>query len=125
MNAHLYLIVTVLFATASQLIIKWKMTNYTLDHIESVYEKFSFAFSMLFDPIIIIALVLTLISGLAWMIALTKLEISYAFPFTALAFVLMLFLSALLFQEPITYQKVIGVILITSGIIVGSQSGNV
>ena len=46
------------------------------------------------------------------MAAMTKFEISVAYPFMSLAFVLVLLLSALFFQEPITLGKVLGMILI-------------
>lgn len=36
-----------------------------------------------------------------WMIALTRFDLSYAYPFTSLTFVLILLLSAMLFREPL------------------------
>jgi multidrug transporter EmrE-like cation transporter len=53
---------------------------------------------------------------------MTKFELSYAYPFMSLAFVLVLFLSALFFKEAITLPKLLGLTLIVAGIIVGSQS---
>lgn len=122
MNAYFYVLLSIGLATASQLIIRWKMAGHSLEHMDSISEKFYFAFTMLFDPYIIIALVLTLFSGLAWMIALTKLELSYAFPFTALGFVLILIFGALLFNESVTTHKLLGMTLIVGGILLSSQS---
>jgi multidrug transporter EmrE-like cation transporter len=58
---------------------------------------------------------------LCWMAAMTKFELSYAYPFMSLAFVLVLILSAVVFQEAITLPKMVGLALIVAGIIVGSQ----
>ncbi|QOR62204.1 SMR family transporter [Sulfurovum sp. ST-21] len=119
---HLYIFLSILFAVTSQLVIKWKMNEYDLTQYPSIIEKFSFAFSMLFNPYIILSIFLTLLSGLSWMIAMTKFDISYAYPFTALGFVFILIFSALLFHEPITWHKFIGILLITSGILITSKS---
>ncbi|MCK5535355.1 MAG: hypothetical protein KAI79_00935 [Bacteroidales bacterium] len=120
--SHLYIFLTIAFAVSSQLIIKWKMSAFSFDDYDTVADKFIFAFSMLFNPYIIASLLLTLLSGLSWMIAMTKFDISYAYPFTTLGFILIFLFSVLLFQEPVTWQKIIGLILIVSGIIVTSRS---
>jgi multidrug transporter EmrE-like cation transporter len=56
------------------------------------------------------------------MAAMTKFELSYAYPFMSLAFVLVLGLSAVFFQEAITMPKVLGLSLIILGIIIGSRN---
>ena len=53
---------------------------------------------------------------------MTKFELSYAYPFTSVGFVLVLILSAVFFHEAITIPKVIGMVLIVAGIIIGSQA---
>lgn len=84
-------------------------------------EKLIFLLSMLFDPWVLSAIIGAFIGGLAWMAAMTKFELSYAYPFVSLSFVLVLMMSNIFFNEPLTPYKVIGVILIIAGVIVGSQ----
>ena len=52
---------------------------------------------------------------------MTKLDLSHAYPFMSAAFVLVLVFSSVFFHETITAPKVIGMALIVSGIIIGSQ----
>lgn len=118
---HLYIFLTVAFAVSSQLIIKWQMKNISLEDAISMYDKFLFAFGMLFNPYILLSIILTLLSGLSWIIAMTKFDISYAYPFTALGFVLILFFSHILFNETISIYKYIGVGFIVIGIFVISR----
>ena len=119
---HLYIFLSILFAVLSQLIIKWKMSAFSIGNIGStIWEKFSFAFSMLFNPYIMISILFTLLSGLSWMIAMTKFDISYAYPYTALGYVFILFFSYLLFQEPLNLYKIAGTLLIITGIIISSR----
>lgn len=115
---HLYIFLTVAFAVSSQLIIKWQMKNISLEDTISMFDKFLFAFNMLFNPYILLSIILTLLSGLSWIIAMSKFDISYAYPFTALGFVFILIFSHLLFNETITIYKYIGVSLIVIGIFI-------
>lgn len=118
---HLYILLTVVFAVSSQLIIKWQMSKFSLEDSMNLYEKFIFALSMLLNPYIVLSIMLTLLSGLSWMIAMTKFDISYAYPYTALGFVLILLFSYIFFHETISLHKIIGVSLIMFGIFVVSK----
>ena len=119
---HLYIFLSVIFAVSSQLIIKWQMSHQDMSHLNGIYEKFFFAAHMLLNPFIILAVILTLLSGLSWMIAMNRYDISYAYPFTALGFVLIFLFSIFLFQEPVTWQKTVGMLLVVAGIILSGRS---
>ncbi|HWV91528.1 MAG TPA: EamA family transporter, partial [Burkholderiales bacterium] len=60
-------------------------------------------------------------AALCWMLAMTKLDLSHAYPFVSLSFVLVLFLSALLFGEPLSWAKLAGIALVIAGVALGSQ----
>jgi multidrug transporter EmrE-like cation transporter len=55
------------------------------------------------------------------MAAMTKLELSHAYPFVSLAFVLVMLGSAWFLHEPVTLLKITGLVLVCAGIVVGSQ----
>ncbi|WP_407079370.1 EamA family transporter [Candidatus Venteria ishoeyi] len=61
------------------------------------------------------------IASFFWMAAMTKFELSYAYPFMSASFVLVFLISVILFQESITMYKVIGLGLIIIGIFVSSR----
>lgn len=58
---------------------------------------------------------------LCWTMAMTRYELSYAYPFTSISFVLVFFASVLLFHERATKAKIVGLILIVSGIVISSR----
>jgi len=122
LSDHIYIVLSIFFAVASQLIIKWQMNSRDFGTCSSIAEKFIHAFTLLLNPYIILSILLTLLSGLSWMIAMTRFDISYAYPYTALGFVLILIFSALLFHESIDLYKILGVLLIISGIYLASRS---
>lgn len=118
---HLYLLLSISFGVVSQLIIKWQMSAFSFNDYETWQDKFTLAFSMLLNPYIMIALVLTLLAGVTWMIAMTKFEISYAYPFTILGLVFVTIFSVMLFGESVNIYKIGGIILIVFGVIVISK----
>ena len=120
---HIYIFLSIFFAVSSQLIIKWKMSAFSIDGIGgNMFDKFIFAISMLFNPYIMLSIIFTLLSGLSWMIAMTKFDISYAYPYTSLGFVFILLFSWLLFSEEIDIYKILGIIFIIIGIYISSKS---
>jgi multidrug transporter EmrE-like cation transporter len=118
---HFYLLLAIFFGVVSQLIIKWQMSAFSFNDYETWQDKFILAFSMLLNPYIIIALILTLLAGVTWMIAMTKFEISYAYPFTLLGLVLVTIFSVVFFGESISVYKIGGIALIILGVVVISK----
>ena len=76
---------------------------------------------LLTNPWFLSSFASAVVAALGWMVALSGIELSKAYPFMSLNFVLVLLLSAPLFAEPITIRKVAGVALIVAGVIVGSR----
>ena len=118
---HFYLLLAISFGVVSQLIIKWQMSAFSFNDYETWQDKFALAFSMLLNPYIIISLALTLLSGVTWMIAMTKFEISYAYPFTLLGLVLVTIFSVIFFGESINTYKIAGIAVIILGIVLISK----
>ena len=118
---HLYLLLAISFGVVSQLIIKWQMSSFSFGDYQTWQEKYLLAFSMLLNPYIIVSLILTFLAGITWMIAMTKFEISYAYPFTLLGLVLVTIFSVIFFGESINMSKLIGIVFIVLGIVVISK----
>lgn len=121
--AHFYLAATIALSVYSQMVMKWRVSGRFagLKIPEGVWQKALTLFTILFDPFIFSGLLATFVSGLCWMATMSKLEISYAYPFTSLGFALVVVLSWLLFGEAMNAWKIVGVLLIMAGIAVASQ----
>lgn len=112
---YLYLFGTIICTVYGQLVLKWRIKDYG-SLPTSLIEKIKFLISLLLDPFIFSGFVAAFIASLCWMAAMTKLEISYAYPFMGLNFVLVLFFSIYLFGETMSYWKIIGCGLIVLGV---------
>jgi uncharacterized membrane protein len=89
---------------------------------DSLPDKVTFFARALVDPFIILSMILTLMAGILWMGALKKFELSYAYPFISLSFVLIFILSIIFFREAITVNKIVGLVMIVIGIIILSRN---
>jgi multidrug transporter EmrE-like cation transporter len=116
----LYVLGTVFFTVYAQLIIKWQVAQAGALP-SAVPHRISFLLGLLLNPWIMSAMAAGFFALLCWLAAMTKFELSYAYPFMSLAFVLVLILSAVLFHETVTLPKVLGVMLVVVGLIVASR----
>ncbi len=57
------------------------------------------------------------LSIVLWLVVLSQVEVSEAYPFLSIGYIVTLFLGFLLFGESLTLHKILGVILILAGII--------
>jgi len=83
--------------------------------------KIRFVAALLLNPWVISGVVATFFAGVSWMLAMTRFEISYAFPYVSLNYVLILAASVLLFNESFSATKLLGSLIIIVGIIVISK----
>lgn len=114
------IISTILITVYGQMIVKWRLIQAGSLPV-GLPNKAAFFARLLCDPWMISVILVTPLAALFWFAALTKYELSYAYPFMSLAFVLVLILSAIFFHETVTVPKVLGVLLVTVGLIIASQ----
>ena len=118
--SYVYVGCAILLMVCCQLVIKLRVVSAGALPV-GVPEKVRFLAGLLLDPWIVSALAAALLALVLWMAALTKLDLSHAYPFVSLSFVLVAIASALLFHEPLTGLKIAGVVLICLGVAIGSQ----
>lgn len=110
----------VLLTVFGQVVFKWQAQ--VIEAMpEGWAERFWFMVRVALNPWILASYGSAFLASLFWWLALRTLDLSHAYPFTMLSYVLVLILSGVLFRESITYLKVIGMILIILGVIFASQ----
>jgi multidrug transporter EmrE-like cation transporter len=116
----IYIFAVIFLTVYGQLILKWQVTK-AGSYPASFPERIVFLVKLAISPWIISGLLAGILSLLSWMAAMTKFELSYAYPFMSLAFVLVLLSSAVFFNETISPSKVVGICFIILGIIISSR----
>lgn len=120
MKDILLILLNVLLNTAAQILMKQGMLkigriNLTNDFI-AVFPKIISSF-WVWSSLICYG-----VSAVIWMVVLSRVQVSYSYPFVALGFVIVAILGYLLFQENITFYRGLGIILICIGIIFVAKS---
>ena len=117
---YLYIVLTILFTVYGQLILKWQVGQ-AGSLPASTGAKIAFLLGLLLNPWILSGFLAAFLASLCWMAAMTKFDLSHAYPFMGMSFVLVLMGSGFFFGEVVTPMKITGTVLIVLGIIVASQ----
>jgi multidrug transporter EmrE-like cation transporter len=116
-SGHAYIAATIFFTVHSQLVIRWQVGR-AGPLLQGTRDKVQFILSLLINPWVVTALISTFLAGVSSMLAMSKVQLSYAYPFISLNFLLMLVAGVLFFHESFTLSKAVGTVLIVSGIVV-------
>lgn len=62
------------------------------------------------------------LSAVVWIFALSRVPLSIAYPMVASSYVLVVFLSWLIFHEPVSVMRILGLAIIVAGVIIIANS---
>lgn len=121
MRPILILLVSVLLTVIGQIF--WKIGANQVGQITISISNFIPSTIKLFTNIwVIFGCAVFIVSSILWVAALTKLDLSFAFPFLSLGYVLIFLVSYLIFHEQISTLRLAGMILICIGVIFVAKS---
>ena len=118
--AWLFIAVTVLGTVYGQLVLKWQVDRAGALP-DTGAERVGYAVGLLLNPWVISAFLAAAIAALSWIAALSRFELSKAYPFVGLTFVTTLLAGVVLFGEELSAPKVVGTLVVVAGVIIASQ----
>jgi drug/metabolite transporter (DMT)-like permease len=104
----------------SQLVMRWQVGGAGEVPVDGL-GKARFIANLLMNPWVLSGIVATFLAGVSWMLAMTRFEISYAYPYVSLNYVIVLAASILMFNESLNMSKIIGTAFVIVGIVVISR----
>lgn len=119
--AIVYILISVLTGAIGQVLLKKGMGSMgpltlSLNQLGSILWRIGT------NPYVIIGLA-TYVGGMVfWLAALSRVDLSYAYPFASLSYLVMLAASWLLFSENITSLRLLGTLVVCVGVFLISQS---
>jgi drug/metabolite transporter (DMT)-like permease len=108
---------TILLTVYGQIVFKWqgdKLSEFP-DHFS---DRLLYIFKLLINPWIFSSFGAAFLASLLWLGALRQMDLSVAYPFMSLSFVLVMFTSAVLLGEALTLTKVLGAFIIVLGLVI-------
>ena len=117
---YLYVFLTILFSVYGQIILKWRISdlNWSLNTTGGIGQMIVSYMKFLFDPLIFSGFVSAFVASVFWMLAMTKFELTYAYPFMSLSPALVFIVGIFVLGETFTIGKLLGLLIIMLGIIV-------
>ena len=120
-TAIIYILISVLGGAIGQILLKKGMN--TLGPLTlSSKELIHVILAIITNPYVIIGLGIYGLGTFFWLAALSRVDLSYAYPFASLSYLLMLIASWGLFHEQITLLRLIGTFVVCIGVLLIAKS---
>jgi len=116
-----YIMISVLGGALGQILLKKGMSSMgplTL----GIRNLKNVLLSMGLNPYVICGMAVYAIGTVFWLVALSRVELSYAYPFASLSYVVMLGAAWVLFKENLTVLRLAGTAVVCLGVLLVAQS---
>ena len=112
----IFIISSVLLNALAQILLKAGMKQF--GNIDLKNNIINTSISIALNPYIITGFISYGISILLWLWVLSKVDVSLAYPFQALGYIVVTILAWLIFQENISFTRIMALIFISIGLII-------
>lgn len=120
MSAVPHILAAVMLSVGSQVFVKIGLRS--LGNIDLSEGLISFYLKIFLSPFVVIGVLLYTFSVFFWLYALSKVDLSFAYPFLALSYVLILLFCRFFLGESISPLRWAGILVICFGIVLISKS---
>ena len=118
MNVYAIILVGVTFAAIGQIF--WKLGMNQIGQL--TIPNLTALFTIMLNPFVLLGFILYGLGTIFWLIALSKKDLSFVYPFISLTYIIVLVLSSLVLKESIGVNKLIGTLIIVAGLIIIARS---
>jgi len=116
------ILINVLLTSFAQIVLKAGMsTQAVLGSVGGGFRLASFG-TIFTSPYVILGLVMYFASAFIWLIVLSKVEVSLAYPFVGLGFIVTMVLGALVHGDAVGFMRILGTLLVAVGVVVLARS---
>lgn len=110
--------VNVAMASIGQIVLKAGMSTPTVLNSLASGIGLSTTASVLLSPLVVLGLALYVGAALVWLLVLARIDVSLAYPFVGLGFILTMFLGWAVHGEVLNLARVMGTFMIAGGVVV-------
>jgi drug/metabolite transporter (DMT)-like permease len=119
--AIVYILISVIGGAIGQILLKKGMSSMgpltlTADALIGILWR------MATNPFVVIGLGIYVMGTVFWLTALSRVDLSFAYPFASLSYIIMLVASLVLFKENITFMRLAGTLVVGLGVLLISRS---
>ena len=119
MTNYLILFVSILLAVIGQLLMKQGMNQFGTFPVSKLLQHIV---PMFLNPWVFAGLMSFGLSSVFWLVVLSRINLSLAYPMVSLAYVVVAFASIIFFKEPVSFIRWMGILVIVFGVFLISRS---
>ncbi len=116
-----FILISISIAVAGQLVLKIGMDRIGALDLRGIASVVHLLTEVVKSPLVLLGLFLYVISAGLWLVVLSAVDLSFAYPFIGLTYVMVLVLSRLILKEDVNPIRWAGAAIITIGVIVLSR----
>ncbi len=120
-SSILLILLSISIAVGGQLLLKVGINRIGIVNFGSLNALKQFFFGVIKSPLVMSGLFLYVISAAIWLIAISVVDLSFAYPFLGFTYVMVLILSKFILKEDVNPIRWIGALIITIGVVVISR----
>jgi multidrug transporter EmrE-like cation transporter len=120
MRTYLLLAATLAFSVYPQIVLKWRVVQLPAMPVDRV-ARFSWGLAFVCNPWMLSCFASGFFAFVTWSAVLRKMPLSQAYPFLGLSFLLVAWLSSILFDEALSTTRLLGTVLVVVGLVLASR----
>ncbi len=121
LSSVLLILLSISIAVGGQLMLKIGIDRIGINGFGSMKSLISLFSGIIKSPMVLTGLFLYLISAAIWLVVLSTVDLSFAYPFIGFTYVMVLVLSKFILKEEVNPLRWIGAFIITAGVVVISR----
>jgi drug/metabolite transporter (DMT)-like permease len=110
------ILITVLMTSLAQIALKAGMNSAAVSFNLNAGVPWPTLRVVFTNPMVLTGLCVYFLSALAWLVVLSKTEVSFAYPFVGLGFILTMVFAWLAYGEAVTVYRAVGTLMIAGGV---------
>jgi multidrug transporter EmrE-like cation transporter len=91
--------------------------SFSLNNLSQILSK------VIVNPFIVLGMLCYIFSISIWLLVLSRVEVSFAYPFLSIGYVMVTVMGYIFLNENISLYRVLGIVIICFGLIIMSKSG--
>ncbi len=117
----LLILLSISIAVGGQIILKIGMNRIGFINVNSFQTLGKFFSEVIKSPLVWVGLLLYVLSAAIWLVILSAVDLSFAYPFIGVTYVMVLILSKFILKEDVNPLRWAGAAIITIGVVVISR----
>jgi len=123
LSTLLFILASVAMSAAAQIVLKLGMNGANIGPSLGGRRWGEAAWLVVTNPLVGAGLALYFLAAIVWLLVLSRVEVSFAFPFVGIGFVLTMLMGWLLLGDSLSLARVAGTLLIASGVVLIARGG--